>query len=326
MRGDNKPYKCPHCVKAFANNSYLAQHMRIHLGIKPFGPCQFCNKKFTQLSHLQQHIRTHTGEKPYKCKIAGCDKSFSQLSNLQSHSRCHQSDKPFKCNSCYKCFNDETALLEHIPKHKESKHLKVHICSFCGKSYTQALYLEKHMAKHADRPRFTKYSNYSDFSAESIEGLNQLNNFNQLNNLGQNSLISGSFQQIAASAAAVATSSSSAQPNNGQALTANLVQANGTNGTSNANNNQNNPTSAATVTVAASYGYSNITNQAANQMIGNSMNPLEFFHRSFQQRENVQVRVNGQDRPAGFNMITPLENIKTFNQNNAATAGFNNCA
>uniref|UniRef100_A0A183CE33 Zinc finger protein rotund n=1 Tax=Globodera pallida TaxID=36090 RepID=A0A183CE33_GLOPA len=119
-----KPFKCGHCPKAFANNSYLSQHMRIHLGIRAFGPCQFCGKKFTQLSHLQQHIRTHTGEKPYKCKYANCDKAFSQLSNLQSHSRCHQSDRPFKCNSCYKCFADEATLLEHIPKHKESKHLK----------------------------------------------------------------------------------------------------------------------------------------------------------------------------------------------------------
>uniref|UniRef100_A0A1I7XTA0 C2H2-type domain-containing protein n=1 Tax=Heterorhabditis bacteriophora TaxID=37862 RepID=A0A1I7XTA0_HETBA len=102
-----KPYKCTQCVKSFANSSYLSQHMRIHLGIKPFGPCQYCGKKvlllvcfnvFTQLSHLQQHIRTHTGEKPYKCKYAGCEKAFSQLSNLQSHSRCHQTDKPFKCN------------------------------------------------------------------------------------------------------------------------------------------------------------------------------------------------------------------------------------
>ena len=85
------------------------------------------------------------------CFITGCTKAFSQLSNLQSHSRCHQTDKPYKCNSCYKCFHDEQALLEHIPKHKESKHLKTHICSYCGKSYTQETYLAKHMQKHADR-------------------------------------------------------------------------------------------------------------------------------------------------------------------------------
>ena len=83
--------------------------------------------------------------------LAGCTKAFSQLSNLQSHSRCHQTDKPYKCNSCYKCFHDEASLLDHIPKHKESKHLKTHICSYCGKSYTQETYLAKHMQKHADR-------------------------------------------------------------------------------------------------------------------------------------------------------------------------------
>ncbi|CAO1407646.1 unnamed protein product [Diamesa tonsa] len=145
-----KPYKCTQCSKAFANSSYLSQHTRIHLGIKPYR-CEICQRKFTQLSHLQQHIRTHTGDKPYKCRHAGCSKAFSQLSNLQSHSRCHQTDKPYKCNSCYKCFSDEPSLLEHIPKHKESKHLKTHICQYCGKSYTQETYLQKHMQKHAER-------------------------------------------------------------------------------------------------------------------------------------------------------------------------------
>lgn len=147
---DVKPYKCHQCNKTFANSSYLSQHTRIHLGIKPYR-CDICQRKFTQLSHLQQHIRTHTGDKPYKCRHPGCTKAFSQLSNLQSHSRCHQTDKPFKCNSCYKCFQDEQSLLEHIPKHKESKHLKTHICQYCGKSYTQETYLSKHMQKHAER-------------------------------------------------------------------------------------------------------------------------------------------------------------------------------
>lgn len=145
-----KPYKCTQCSKAFANSSYLSQHTRIHLGIKPYR-CEICQRKFTQLSHLQQHIRTHTGDKPYRCKFNSCSKAFSQLSNLQSHSRCHQQDKPFKCNSCYKCFIDENSLLEHIPKHRESKHLKTHICPYCGKSYTQETYLTKHMSKHSER-------------------------------------------------------------------------------------------------------------------------------------------------------------------------------
>ncbi|XP_063709705.1 zinc finger protein rotund-like [Culicoides brevitarsis] len=147
---ESKPYKCSQCVKSFANSSYLSQHTRIHLGIKPYR-CEICQRKFTQLSHLQQHIRTHTGDKPYKCRHAGCPKAFSQLSNLQSHSRCHQTDKPYKCNSCYKCFVDEAALLEHIPKHKESKHLKTHICQYCGKSYTQETYLAKHLQKHLEK-------------------------------------------------------------------------------------------------------------------------------------------------------------------------------
>ncbi|KAL1428232.1 hypothetical protein MTO96_002633 [Rhipicephalus appendiculatus] len=143
-----KPYRCAQCSKAFANASYLSQHSRIHSGVKPYR-CDLCDRKFTQLSHLQQHVRTHTGDKPYLCRHPGCDKAFSQLSNLQSHSRCHQADKPFKCHSCYKCFAHEDALLEHIPRHRDSKHLKTHICPRCGKSYTQETYLLRHMQRHA---------------------------------------------------------------------------------------------------------------------------------------------------------------------------------
>uniref|UniRef100_A0AC34QVZ3 C2H2-type domain-containing protein n=1 Tax=Panagrolaimus sp. JU765 TaxID=591449 RepID=A0AC34QVZ3_9BILA len=257
-----KPYKCPHCVKSFANNSYLSQHMRIHLGVKPFGPCQYCNKKFTQLSHLQQHIRTHTGEKPYKCKIAGCDKSFSQLSNLQSHSRCHQGDKPFKCNSCYKCFNDEAALLEHIPKHKESKHLKVHICTICGKSYTQSLYLDKHMTKHSDRNRdfrIPKYYN-GDLGTEGFDLNQQLNQFNQLQGF-----VSAASNQ-------------------------------------------------------AGYNY-NGTN--SNTLINNTLTShLNLFQQQFSRNVRGSSTGASERGSVGFNMITPLEKINSFNQ--TATNGNSN--
>lgn len=274
-----KPYKCTQCVKSFANSSYLSQHMRIHLGIKPFGPCQYCGKKFTQLSHLQQHIRTHTGEKPYKCKYTGCEKAFSQLSNLQSHSRCHQTDKPFKCNSCYKCFSDEQSLLEHIPKHKESKHLKVHICPFCGKSYTQATYLQKHMTKHADRTRANPLGGFRpDFPVDQLDLNSSWNGLQMPDNSHTQQFDINHFANQAMMSQAVANHSN---PYNNPALQ-NSAFTQLLNFQRNAN--------AAAVTAAPRYNFDYPANTKAS------------------------------DRPAGFNMITPLENIQRYTQQGGSTA------
>ena len=66
--------------------------------------------------------------------------------------RSHMTDRPFRCYSCYKCFSDESALRDHIPKHNETKHLKTKICSICGKSYAQETYLARHMLRHQITP------------------------------------------------------------------------------------------------------------------------------------------------------------------------------
>ena len=59
-------YKCAQCDKVFANSSYLAQHTRIHLDIKPFMcDVENCEKSFRQAKDLTRHRRTHTGERPY---------------------------------------------------------------------------------------------------------------------------------------------------------------------------------------------------------------------------------------------------------------------
>lgn len=42
--GKCKMNKCSFCEKTFTIPSYLAQHMRIHSGAKPFGPCETCGK------------------------------------------------------------------------------------------------------------------------------------------------------------------------------------------------------------------------------------------------------------------------------------------
>ncbi|GIY99766.1 hypothetical protein CEXT_157121 [Caerostris extrusa] len=139
-----RKYQCKMCLQIFGSKADLQLHTQIHMrNAKPY-KCSQCSKTFANSSYLSQHTRIHLGIKPYRCEIC-------HPFQPQSHSRCHQTDKPYKCNSCYKCFTEEAALLEHIPKHKESKHLKTHICQFCGKSYTQETYLAKHMQKHADR-------------------------------------------------------------------------------------------------------------------------------------------------------------------------------
>ncbi|XP_015782578.1 zinc finger protein rotund isoform X2 [Tetranychus urticae] len=267
-----KPYKCSQCSKSFANSSYLSQHTRIHLGIKPYR-CEMCQRKFTQLSHLQQHIRTHTGDKPYKCRHTGCNKAFSQLSNLQSHSRCHQTDKPYKCNSCYKCFTDEAALLDHIPKHKESKHLKTHICHFCGKSYTQETYLAKHMQKHADRPekRSSGSSSTSSSSTSPVAAGGPSATSSSVPSSGASSVPVSAAASVPVSAAASVPSSAAAaaaaaaaagligrSPGNGGAPESHY----GWHSTSSANNNNNNSTN------------NNSTNNSNNNSNNNNQNAV----------------------------------------------------
>ncbi|CRL04520.1 CLUMA_CG017595, isoform A [Clunio marinus] len=150
--GNGRKYQCKMCPQGKMMEARIIEYPRSSgLEYHHNSPLiDFHLQSGPSVAYTSSHA-THTGDKPYKCRNPGCVKAFSQLSNLQSHSRSHQTDKPYKCNSCYKCFADEPSLLEHIPKHKESKHLKTHICQYCGKSYTQETYLQKHMQKHAER-------------------------------------------------------------------------------------------------------------------------------------------------------------------------------
>jgi hypothetical protein len=171
--------------------------------------------------------------------------------------------------------------LEHIPKHKESKHLKVHICHYCGKSYTQALYLDKHMTKHNDRRnefRIPKGYYGNDLSVDNFDTLNQLNQFNQLQGFAR-------FQMDAVA------NVSGANGNNPVAAYAYPPSVTNTNALIG---------NAATLSTQLNLFQQQINRQNNFRSNGTTPNGNSINER------NGSVQ--------GFSMITPLEKINSFNQ------------
>lgn len=67
-------------------SQHLAQHMKLHLGLRPF-KCEEpnCNKAFSRKEHLMRHVVSHTGKKMFSCEF--CHKLFSRKDNLNKHRR-----------------------------------------------------------------------------------------------------------------------------------------------------------------------------------------------------------------------------------------------
>lgn len=77
---------CEICEKVFKRKEHLAQHMKLHLGLRPF-KCEEpnCNKAFSRKEHLMRHCVSHTGKKQFDCEY--CHKLFSRKDNLNKHKR-----------------------------------------------------------------------------------------------------------------------------------------------------------------------------------------------------------------------------------------------
>lgn len=85
---------CEICSKVFKRKEHLAQHTKLHLGLRPFR-CEEpnCNKTFSRKEHLMRHCVSHTGKKQFDCDI--CHKLFSRKDNLNKHKRyCNDGTDP----------------------------------------------------------------------------------------------------------------------------------------------------------------------------------------------------------------------------------------
>lgn len=113
-----KTHVCDICQKIFKRREHLYQHVKLHIGFRPF-VCDHCSKSFMRKEHLQRHMISHSGQKNYTCNI--CDKSFSRNDNLLKHKKTHEKQQSFTCEVCQKQFVMKHYYLAHKMAHEDEK-------------------------------------------------------------------------------------------------------------------------------------------------------------------------------------------------------------
>lgn len=78
-------YACPLCGMRFAKSYNLRAHKDIHHTKNGPLTCKICQRVFKRRVCLAQHMKIHSGVKPYKCRF--CDASFAQAASKKGHER-----------------------------------------------------------------------------------------------------------------------------------------------------------------------------------------------------------------------------------------------
>ncbi|KAK7493315.1 hypothetical protein BaRGS_00015441 [Batillaria attramentaria] len=163
MNEDVSALTCRVCAVTFPTPSHLVQHLQAHsvmeLVTSTSGAdneqgegqeiaCTQCGDKFTSSQLLYQHVLTdHRTTENLHCPL--CSQKFRPGGSAAYliHLKRHVAEPAVACNRCGKKFRTEHCLASHMLCHEPRQK---HLCPFCGKSYVQKIFYDRHMKSHEE--------------------------------------------------------------------------------------------------------------------------------------------------------------------------------
>ncbi|GIY71622.1 zinc finger protein 205 [Caerostris darwini] len=122
VHGNQRPYLCHICGKAFKRGDALQQHNQTHSDVLSENTnykCSVCEKQFRTQSHLCEHKATHSELRSFLCEVCGA--SFKTRSVHRKHVQSiHRNPRAFSCDICSKKFNTQYTLKRHKKIHIKS--------------------------------------------------------------------------------------------------------------------------------------------------------------------------------------------------------------
>ncbi|XP_051263089.1 zinc finger protein 543 [Dicentrarchus labrax] len=132
------PLLCRVCLKGFASQEDLKDHLSKTHFESEFYECDLCKRVFTCLKECEYHVQLHKCMLNVVCEV--CGRNFSSSKSLARHRKktCHRS---FKCTDCTKTFTKKNALLKHSFSHLG---LLPYTCVRCRRHFRLAKLYRQH--------------------------------------------------------------------------------------------------------------------------------------------------------------------------------------
>jgi hypothetical protein len=103
-------------------------------------PCPHCVRVFPSARLLSDHIRRHLGERPFRCRHAGCALSFTSTGGRALHEKLHsRSVKAFACTGCHELFTSRW----NVRRHRQRMHAASTEAAAEGETDAQRQLLER---------------------------------------------------------------------------------------------------------------------------------------------------------------------------------------